>query len=150
VYIKSNQFSSHFQKEEKQKIIFFQLYCSITEGRVNRRIHRLQYRVCPPLASTHAVHLRRIELKSVRILCSGRLSHSSTAAVMSSWRFLGGGRRRAMAVFNWSHRCSIGEKSGEYGGQSSTVISLSCQECPGQSRKMWTGVVLLKIRISGY
>ena len=47
------------------------------------------------------------------------LFHSSTRALVNWARLTGGGWRCRPCLSNWSHRCSIGDKSGLYGGQSS-------------------------------
>ena len=47
------------------------------------------------------------------------LFHSSSRALVNWVRVAGGGWRCRTCLSNWSHRCSIGDKSGLYGGQSS-------------------------------
>ena len=66
-----------------------------------------------PNSPGHRVH------ESVNPSYGGMLFHSSSRALVNWARVAGGGWRSRTCLSNWSHRCSIGDKSGLYGGQSS-------------------------------
>lgn len=78
-----------------------------------------QYRVWPPPAFNTATHLLRIEDTYRWITCPGILFHSSSSAVASCKRFWGWGLRILTLLPNSSQTCSIGERSGDFEGQSS-------------------------------
>ena len=56
-----------------------------------------------------------------RIMCLGMLFHSFMSAAPSSWRVVGFGRRFLTLLPSSSHTCSIGDKSGDFDGQPSTL-----------------------------
>jgi hypothetical protein len=81
-----------------------------------------QYLVCTPRASVTALILLCMELIRAFILLMGILSHSSNKATLN-WSRVAGEFRRSLTLLSISsHRCSIGDKSGLYGGQSSGLI----------------------------
>ena len=78
-----------------------------------------QYRVWPPPAFNTAIHLLRLDDTYYWITCPGMLFHSSSSAVASCKRFWGWGLRILTLLPNSSQTCSIGERSGDFEGQSS-------------------------------
>ena len=102
-----------------------------------------QYLVCPPFASRRATHLLRIELKRLTIVACGMLFHSSSRATRSWGMLSGTGTRSRTRRSRTSHRCSMGDMSGEYAGQSRTGMcsaSRSCIQIPatwGRALSCW-------------
>ena len=90
--------------------------------------------MCPPLAFITALILLCMEFTSALIFLIGMFSHSSGNAVSNCLRVLGVFRRLLTRLSSSSHKCSIGDKSGLYGGQSSgtrgyqKVLSLTWKE----------------------
>ena len=89
-----------------------------------------QYRVCPPLAAVAALILLWIELTKALTVRIGMLFHSSINAFLSCARVAGGFRRFLTLLSSSSHMCSIGVKSGLYGGHASGAMLLF-------ARKSW-------------
>jgi hypothetical protein len=81
-----------------------------------------QYLVCPPRASVTALILLCMEFIRAFILLMGILSHSSIKAALNWSRVVGALRRPLTLLSILSHRCSIGDKSGLYEGQSSGLM----------------------------
>ena len=79
-----------------------------------------QYPVCPPLDWRSAAYLRCKYIAKLSLVTCGMLSRSSWRAIRSWSLFVGSGCRRWTASTRTSQTCSIGDKSGEYAGQSST------------------------------
>jgi hypothetical protein len=81
-----------------------------------------QYLVCPPCTSVTALILLCMEFIRAFILLMGILSHSSNKAA-PNWSRVAGAFRRPLTLLSISsHRCSIGDKSGLYGGQSNGLM----------------------------
>ena len=82
--------------------------------------HNPQYRVCSPLTSSVAWHLLYMLRIKRWILYWGIASYSLISAWISCWRIwmclLPSYTRRP----SWSHKCSIGLKSGENAGPGNT------------------------------
>ena len=72
----------------------------------------------------------------------GILFHSSSEAFLNYARLVGEFWRFLTLLSRSSHECSMEDKSGLYGGQSSVIV---CQKIPTNSGYMWLGFVLLKI-----
>ena len=85
--------------------------------------------VCPLLAAFAALILPWIELTKVLTVRIGMLFHSSIN-VLSCARVAGGFRRFLTLLSSSSHMCSIGVKSGLYGGHASGAMLLF-------ARKSW-------------
>ena len=83
-----------------------------------------QYRVCPALAAVAALILLWIELTKALTVRIGMLFHSSINAFLSCARVAGGFRRFLTLLSRSSHMCSIGVKSGLYGGHASGAMLL--------------------------
>ena len=66
--------------------------------------------MCPPFALVTALILLVIEFMRALIRLMGMLFHSSTRALVNL--VAGGGWQCRTCLSNWSHRCSIGDKSG--------------------------------------
>ena len=81
-----------------------------------------QYLVCPSHASVTALILLCMEFIRVFILLMGILSHSSNKAALNWSRVAGAFRRPLTLLLISSHRCSIEDKSGLDGGQSSGLM----------------------------
>ena len=75
-----------------------------------------QYLVCPPFPLVMALILLVIQFIRALICLMGMLFHSSTRALVNWARVAGDGWRCRTCLSNWFHRCSIGDKSGLYGG----------------------------------
>ena len=86
----------------------------------NRLTH--QYLVCRSRASVTALILLCMEFIRAFILLMGILSHSSNKAALNWSRVAGTFRCPLTLLSISSHRCSIGDKSGLYGGQSSGLM----------------------------
>ena len=71
-----------------------------------------------------------MEFTSALIFLIGMFSHSSSNAVRNCPRVFGVFRRLLTRLSSSSHKCSIGDKSGLYGGQSSGTMLLF-------ARKSW-------------
>ena len=82
-----------------------------------------QYLVCPPRASVTALIFLCMEsVIRAFIVLMGILSHSSNKAA-PNWSRVARAFRRPLTLLSiLSHRCSIGDKSGLYGGQSSGLM----------------------------
>ena len=65
---------------------------------------------------------RRMELVRRRTLSAGMASHSSCRAWRSSAKLVGGCCRALTLLSSWSHRCSMGFRSGDLEGHGSTAI----------------------------
>ena len=89
-----------------------------------------QYRVCPPLAAVVALILLWIELTKALTVRIGMLFHSSINAFLSCARVARGFRRFLTLLSSSSQLCSIGVKSGLYGGHASGAMLLF-------ARKSW-------------
>jgi ABC-type uncharacterized transport system YnjBCD permease subunit len=77
-----------------------------------------QYLVCPPRASVTALIFLCMESVIIAfIVLMGILSHSSNKAAPNWSRVARAFRRPFTLLSILSHRCSIGDKSGLYGGQ---------------------------------
>ena len=81
-----------------------------------------QYLVCPPCTSVTALILLCMEFIRAFILLMGILSHSSNKAALNWSRVAVAFRCLLTLLSISSHRCSIGDKSGLYGGQSSGLM----------------------------
>ena len=81
-----------------------------------------QYLVCPPRASVTALILLCMEIIRAFILLMGIVSHSSNKEALHWSRVAGAFRRPLTLLSISSHRCSIEDKSGLYGGQSSGLM----------------------------
>ena len=84
----------------------------------------------PPLAAVAALILLWIELTKALTVRIGMLFHSSINAFLSCARVAGGFRRFLTLLSSSSHMCSIGVKSGLYGGHASGAMLLF-------ARKSW-------------
>ena len=84
----------------------------------------------PPLAAVAALILLWIELTKALTVPIGMLFHSSINAFLSCARVAGGFRRFLTLLSSSSHMCSIGVKSGLYGGHASGAMLLF-------ARKSW-------------
>ena len=80
--------------------------------------------MCPPLAFITALILLCMEFTSALIFLIGMFSHFSSNAVRNFPRVLGVFRRLLTRLSSSSYKCSIGDKSGLYGGQSSGKMLL--------------------------
>ena len=81
-----------------------------------------QYLVCPPSASVTALIFLCIKFIRAFILLMGILSHSFNKAALN-WSRVAGAFRCPLTLLSVSpHRCSIGDKSGLYGGQLSGLM----------------------------
>ena len=89
--------------------------------------------MCPPLAFITALILLCMEFTSALIFLIGMFSHSSSNAFRNCPRVLGVFRRLLTRQSSSSHKCSIGDKSGLYGGQSSGTMFLFARK----SWKIW-------------
>ena len=81
-----------------------------------------QYLVCPLRTSVTALILLCMEFIRAFILLMGILSHSSNKAALNWSRVAGAFWRPLTLLSISSHRCSIGNKSGLFGGQSSGLM----------------------------
>ena len=81
-----------------------------------------QYYICPPRASVTALILICMEFIRAFILLMGILSYSSNKGALNWSRVAGAFRRPLTLLSISSHRCSIGDKSGLCGGQSSGLM----------------------------
>ena len=79
---------------------------------------------CPPLAAVAALILIWIELTKALTVRIGMLFHSSINAFLSCARVAGGFRRFLTLLSSSSYMCSIGVKSGLYGGHASGAMLL--------------------------
>ena len=78
--------------------------------------------VCPPRASVTALIHLCMEFIRAFILLMGIFSHSSNKAALN-WSRVAGAFRCPLTLLSISfHRCSIGDKSGLYRGQSSGLM----------------------------
>ena len=84
----------------------------------------------PPFAAVAALILLWIELTKALTVHIGMLFHSSINAFLSCARVAGGFRRFLTLLSSSSHMCSIGVKSGLYGGHASGAMLLF-------ARKSW-------------
>ena len=84
----------------------------------------------PPLAAVAALILLWIELTKALTVRIGMLFHSSINAFLSCARVAGWFRRFLTLLSSSSHMCSIGVKSGLYGGHASGAMLLF-------ARKSW-------------
>ena len=84
----------------------------------------------PPLAAVAALILFWIELTKALTVRIGILFHSSINAFLNCARVAGGFRRFLTLLSSSSHMCSIGVKSGLYGGHASGAMLLF-------ARKSW-------------
>ena len=84
----------------------------------------------PPLAAVAALILLWTELTKALTVRIGMLFHSSINAFLSFARVAGGFRRFLTLLSNSSQMCSIGVKSGLYGGHASGAMLLF-------ARKSW-------------
>ena len=75
--------------------------------------------MCLPFALVTALILLVTEFMRALIRLMGILFHSSSRALVNLARVAGGGWRCQTYLSNWSHRCSVVDKSGLYGGRSS-------------------------------
>ena len=76
------------------------------------------------------------------------LFHSSINAFLSCARVAGGFRRFLTLLSSSSHMCSIGVKSGLYGGHASGAMLLFARKSWQNSGNMWSGIVLLQNQIT--
>jgi hypothetical protein len=80
-----------------------------------------QYLLYPPLACNTARTRLGIDSINRRIQSCGISPHSCSKSCCSSCRVCSAGWRLHTRRFKSSHKCSIGLKSGDLGGQGSTV-----------------------------
>ena len=100
--------------------------------------------MCPPLAFITALILLCMEFTSALIFLIGMFSHSSSNAVRNCPGVLVVFRRLLTRLSNSSHKCSIGDKSGLYGGQSSGTMLLFAKKVLANSGYMRTGIIMLE------
>ena len=80
--------------------------------------------MCLPLAAVTALILLLIELTKALTVRIGMLFYSSIKAFLSCGRVAGGFRCFLTLLSSSSHMCSIGVKSGLYGGHASGAMLL--------------------------
>ena len=103
--------------------------------------------MCPPLAAVAALILLWIELTKALTVRIRMLFHSSINAFLSCARVAEGFRRFLTLLSSSSHMCSIGVKSGLYGGHASGAMLLFARKS-WHSGNMWWGIVLLQNQIT--
>ena len=97
--------------------------------------------MCPPLAFITTLILLYMEFTSALIFLIGMFSHSSSNAVRNCPRVSGVFRRLLTRLSSSSHKCSNGDKSGLYDGQSSgTLLS-------PRTTKLWRGYRVCPVRM---
>ena len=101
----------------------------------------------PPLAAVAALILLWIELTKALTVCIEMLFHSSINAFLSCARVAGRFRCFLTLLSSSSHMCSIGVKSGLYGGHASGVMLLFARKS-WQTWATWSGIVLLQNQIT--
>ena len=97
--------------------------------------------MCPPFSLVTTLIFLVIEFMRALIRLMGMLFHSSTRARVNWARVAGGGLHCRACLSNSSHRCSVGDKSGLYGGQSSGWALLF-------ARKTWQILVTWGLALS--
>ena len=90
----------------------------------NYTFHKNQYLVKAPRLLITATHRRRIEVISLLIGTCGIRCHSSIKAARNWSNVLGCCWRLRTILSNWSHKCSIGDRSVDKAGQGNTSLSL--------------------------
>jgi len=94
--------------------------CYLTNiGTRHQKSQEHQYLVCPPPAATTATQRRLMLQISLRITHRGILAHSCWSACARSRTFSTSWLSLTWRP-KWSHRCSIGEISGDLAGHGST------------------------------
>ena len=86
----------------------------------NMKVCGVQKCVCPPLAATTRSHPRHIESTNRWIKACRMLFHWCTSASRSSCSVFGWFWRWRTRLPRSSHKCSIGDRSGENAGKGST------------------------------
>ena len=84
--------------------------------------------MCPPATATHERHLLGIERIRRCIRTCGMFLHSACSATSSCRRVCGCGWRCLIALPSWSHKCSIGLKSGENVDHGSVAMFCCCKK----------------------
>ena len=124
------KFQISLVSDQKVSSYWSSLVATPTPKSWNQNQTENQYRVCPPLAAVAALILLWIELTKALTVRIGMLFNSSINAFLSCARVAGGFRRFLTLLSSSSHMCSIGVKSGLYGGHASGAMLLF-------ARKSW-------------
>ena len=103
----------------------------------------------PPLAAVAALILLWIELTKALTVRIGMLFHSSINAFLSCARVAGGFRRFLTLLSSSSHMCSIGVKSGLYGGHASGAMLLFARKSSQTRATCGPALSCCRIRFCG-